>query len=464
MIKFKLLLALCLVSNALLASTESREISYRLDHYDYQDVKEIAQLCHVAYGVEESPYTASLESAGWDIQELRNIDDYQYGVAANNGPLKVVSFKGTDDITTLLSDVDAVQASTETRFAMHPKSVVHRGIYDYYISVDPVEHFSHLDEDQFLVLSGHSLGGAVTNLAALDLVTIQNKAPHNFPDGFFSLFTLGAPPVLGPELCQVLCNNFARGTHGRVYFDNDPIATITRGKSGEPLNLLEEVDVNSVFKHTGYQIPFSGTGLLSHSVTTYIDHLASVKPSSIFPIWRTWEERGEAKPIVYRNMGKVFFNATGGSPGYFLPNYNSLSFPEDIQRAFGKYLSSSGWAMARNTKTYHRSWHPKRFADLAFYKIWKSEHLGAKEFLESIFLLERKFDFTSSDYYQNTFFHLERLMKKHNLTYSDIEEMCAEVDTSEIDNHDFRFGFKEFDPKLRVYFFMKKYLENRKEF
>ena len=162
-------------------------------------------------------------------------------------------------------------------------------------------------------------------------------------------------------------------------------------------------------------------------------------------------------------MGKVFFNSTGGSPGYFLPNYNSLDFPEDIQRDFGKYLSSSGWVMARNTKTYHRSWYPQRFADLTFYKIWKSEHLSAKEFLESLLLLERKFNFINPSYYQNTFLYLECLMKKQGFTYSDIEAMCAEVDTSEIDNHDFRFGFKEFDPTLKVHFFLKKYLENRKD-
>ncbi len=451
------------MSNTLLASTESREISNLLNTYDHQDVKEMAQLCHVAYGVEESKYTSGLEEAGWDIVNLRNHDGYQYGIEANNGPLKVISFKGTDSYGHAVADLTAVRASTKVYFPDFPESVVHKGIFDYYEFLDPVEHFDHLDEDQFLVLSGHSLGGAVTNLAALDLIAMHDHNPHKFPEGFCSLLTLGAPPILGPELCEVLRLRFCRSAHTRFYFDNDPVALLTRGKSGKPHQINFVDDHHSVFQHASLcpdGVPLEGTGVLTHSSISYINHISSMVPDSVFAVWGTGSESRWGEPIHSMRMGRHNFHE--GSE-YLLSNYRSFDFSDDVQRALGKYLLTNNWTTKRN-EVFDDPYFGKRLSDLLFYKIWRTEKLGTKELLDALLLLNRDFTFDNPRSYQNTFLYLERLMKKLGLTYSEIEKMNFGVDNSEVNKHDIQFDSEKVDPTLRVHFFLKKYLENRKEF
>lgn len=74
------------------------------------------------------------------------------------------------------------------------------------------------------------MGGAVCYLVGLEMLSTQQANPHHYPSHFCSLFTLGAPPVVGPRLCEPL----SRISHLRITFDNDYVTLYTRGADTSP--------------------------------------------------------------------------------------------------------------------------------------------------------------------------------------------------------------------------------------
>lgn len=420
----KILYALFLffTNSAIGASTSSiaskAPISYPLHMFDHADILDIAKLCEVAY--EDTVRLYELESSGWEINRLYTSSQYAYGIKATNGPLSVLSFKGTDDKTTFMGDMKAVRQSSEHIFPHFEADVLHKGIYDYYASLKAKEHFLKVDDDQFLVFCGHSLGGAASQLAGLELIDMKRKKPENYPDNFCSIFTMGAPAIMGFNLAKTLSTQIP--DNWRIYFDNDPVAKITRGKSKEAYKACNTEDDDCIFFQTGKKVKLSGKGTISHRCKEYIDNILS-QSSKIKPPCRQFEE-GE---IHYQFMGGTYFRCLDGELLSYLRTFDLPNFALEKAISHMLYLWSSTKKSDRSFKNCSDPHHPYRGSDMLFYKLWRLEELfkikTVDEFVNKLKELQLKYNFTNGLYFEYTFLYLKRMIDSLKFIQPDLEEL-----------------------------------------
>jgi hypothetical protein len=416
------LFALCcfVMTQTSLASSPGFSIS----HFDHEDLIEVAKLCDVAYG-KTSPHTAALENLGWHIEELYSDTQYYYGIKATNGPLRVVSFKGTDDLGSVLSDCDAVRLSSREAFPDFSESVLHRGFYDYYQKLGAGAHFSKVDHDEFLVFSGHSLGGAMCSLAGLDLLTKQKKRPDLYPDQFCSILTLGAPAALGADLAREL----SVIPHLRIAFDNDPVTLVTRGDLRHSKLYCKPESEVCVFTHAGNLIKLYGTNLMNHGCTAYINNLIDLPRRDLYGIWGPWNEQKNALYYTCPYLGSgIGFNCTDAQ---LIANFRSFNLPQDIALCGAQRLALSWWSLDYPQPYSNQAWHPRRCADTLFYQIWRTENLGhlnwkGLSILLTLNTLHIKYCFLNESYRQNTLRYFHRLIMMYP---EDLEELIQKAST-----------------------------------
>jgi len=100
-----------------------------------------------------------------------------------------VIYRGTDNIAGWIADFNIVKV----RYASVPHAQVHKGFYDaYLLDTQRVKQLLSSAQKECgacneVVVAGHSLGGAIATISALDLVSQTNKT--------FSLYTFGSPRV-----------------------------------------------------------------------------------------------------------------------------------------------------------------------------------------------------------------------------------------------------------------------------
>jgi len=362
-------------------------------------------------------YTAELENSGWDIKELHNSSGYMYGIKSTNGPLTVISFKGTDDIKSLFCGLNAVPLPTKHIYPEFEEDVVHKGFFEYYAHLGAHEHFSKVDEDEFLVFSGHSLGGVACNLAAMDLIRMKMRKPNNYPHTFCSIFTLGAPALLGKNLRRVLNDNFRGSSHIRVFFDNDSAVQHILEANGEPLKVCHIKENTCIYKHGGDGHEIVGSGIFSHKCNTYISNLSTLKNR----FWRDWSDFNE-EPLYYEYGNQIYFKA---SNEFLLRSYRSIEFSETAKKRLRTYLSDIFWDYSRDA-SYSSPYRPIRCADTLFYQVWREENLSRISDLDIIKILESlddKYGFLLQSYRKNSFLYFERFLKIHGVDIQKLEEM-----------------------------------------
>jgi predicted lipase len=100
----------------------------------------------------------------------------------------IICFRGSTDITNWIVDLDSFQVN-------HPickECEVHEGFYDAYLGVSPilkseVSKLLAMYRGVEVLMTGHSLGGALTSLASYDL--LDSKFPVSY------IYTYGQPRV-----------------------------------------------------------------------------------------------------------------------------------------------------------------------------------------------------------------------------------------------------------------------------
>ena len=106
----------------------------------------------------------------------------------------IIAFRGTSSTTNWISNILASQKNFKY---IKEDCLTHRGFTDIYSStrMGIISALSRLSPDKTLYITGHSLGGALATLCAIDIAA---NTPHISPN----LFTYGAPRVGDPDFTR----------------------------------------------------------------------------------------------------------------------------------------------------------------------------------------------------------------------------------------------------------------------
>ncbi len=145
-----------------------------------------AMVSQATYGVkadvDDFQLTARFENKGTDTQGM-------FGVA--HGDTLVVAFRGSEEtgIADWITDLKFIQQVFPYGEGGNKKVKVHYGFIQAYKSVrDAVLNETKKTPYKRIICTGHSLGGALATLAALDI-------EYNLPDKDISCYTFGSPKV-----------------------------------------------------------------------------------------------------------------------------------------------------------------------------------------------------------------------------------------------------------------------------
>ena len=168
----------------------------------------------VFYNCDESP---KLYSRGRDSQMY---------VCKYNGILSI-TFRGTESMRDVLTDLNIIQVKMPIKHMIEKDQPVHWGFYNQFKELKPdldeiIEKYR--DETNSLnkeiVFSGHSLGGALATISALNY-------GMEYPDTQVNCVTFGSPRV-GDEKFAKYFNIIVKNSY-RFVNDNDPIPCIPTG-------------------------------------------------------------------------------------------------------------------------------------------------------------------------------------------------------------------------------------------
>ena len=147
----------------------------------------------------------------------------------------VLSFRGTKSLENLIQDVTFIP----TDFPICPGCVVHKGFLTAYNSLKSKSVINNMIDlskkypNARVIVTGHSLGGAMSHLAAIDLSVLNLNV---------SIYTFGSPRT-GNKMFAEFFNKQILGDNFRITYKNDPIPMVP------PNNILG-------FYHAGTEIHY----------------------------------------------------------------------------------------------------------------------------------------------------------------------------------------------------------------
>jgi predicted lipase len=186
-----------------------------------------AELCQATYidkfdNIKDFKLTARFENKGTDTQGY-------FGVA--NGDTFVVAFRGSEEtgIADWLTDLKFAQQVFPYEESNNKKVKVHFGFVWAYKSVrEAVKKAAKETTYKKILCTGHSLGGGLATLAALDI-------QYNNPDKQVSCYTLGSPKVGNDDFVasynQRVPNSFRLVNHGDLIPSLPPLGYQHIGKA-----------------------------------------------------------------------------------------------------------------------------------------------------------------------------------------------------------------------------------------
>jgi triacylglycerol lipase len=216
----------------------------------------IAYACGVAADFayfDKDDCRVGLEREGFAIEHFRFFDDpntdTQAFVAADDEKI-IVSFRGTESDPDKLTDLNLILQQTG-----HGGSV-HYGFYQALLSIwdsglaDTINDFG-ARAGKYVYFTGHSLGAAITTIAAFHFVNEQGKTPH--------VYTFGSPRV-GDDAFGSAYDRVLKRTTFRYVNDMDIVVYMPPEKLG--------------YTHVGHPVYFDDGGGVSTRVS-YFERLAT---------------------------------------------------------------------------------------------------------------------------------------------------------------------------------------------
>ncbi|WP_240941146.1 lipase family protein [Paenibacillus sp. HB172176] len=190
-----------------------------------------------------------------------------FGFIIESEQCSILAFRGSGSAVDWVSDFIAQQT---TYRSVRNAGQTHKGFTDIYTSArDSVfSLLSQLSPDKPLFITGHSLGGALATLAALDIAC---NSPLSSP----IVYTFGAPRVGDPKFVQLY--NYSVGTHWRFQNEFDIVPHLP------PLVYQSPKTKQTYFYlHVKGEVPRSfrmGSVSGNHVLSSYFDDLAKDQPS-----------------------------------------------------------------------------------------------------------------------------------------------------------------------------------------
>lgn len=211
-------------------------------------------------------YDLEPEDLGLEVIKVFDQDAVQ-GMIAHFGNTLIIQFRGSDQVKDWVRNLKARQLiipymSERTDRATPPKDMVHTGFLEAYLVVrEMVLEITrlHMNEFKRIIFTGHSLGGAIATLAAVDFVYHNRDQQEKV-----NCVTFGSPRVGNRVFAQGfyrLVKRRIRVTHG-----DDPVAWYPR-----PWLSWR----NGGYHHVGLHYRIGKRGFLSRVIPHFDHHYLS---------------------------------------------------------------------------------------------------------------------------------------------------------------------------------------------
>ncbi|WP_256710691.1 lipase family protein [Paenibacillus sp. FSL H8-0548] len=209
------------------------------------------------------PYSLASEftAKAYDNSEER------FGFVLTSERASILAFRGSGSAVDWVSDFIAQQTAYRP---VKNAGLTHKGFTDIYMSarVQILEIISQLPSDKPLFITGHSLGGALATLAALDLA---NNSEFTAP----IVYTYGAPRVGDPKFAGSY--NASIATHWRLQNEFDIVPHLPTLVYQPP-----KTKQTYYYMHAGSEVPRSfrmGSVSGNHILSNYFADLANEDPA-----------------------------------------------------------------------------------------------------------------------------------------------------------------------------------------
>jgi triacylglycerol lipase len=190
----------------------------------------------------------------------------RFGFILQSEDRNIVAFRGTSSTTDWISDAIATQGKYK---CVPGVGLSHRGISDIYYSTrgQILTALSKLPKDKPLLITGHSLGGA---LAALCAVDVADNSAFNHP----SVYTYGAPRVGDPTFAKAFSSKVDQSFRIHNRFDivpQLPPHVYKLPKRSTTYHYMHVRDAVTLQFH-------NGSVLANHLIGSYFTELAKREP------------------------------------------------------------------------------------------------------------------------------------------------------------------------------------------
>lgn len=190
----------------------------------------------------------------------------RYGFIIESDDCAILAFRGSSTSIDWISDFIAQQKPCPL---IENAGYTHKGFTDIYMTLRPAifAQLQLIDSDKPLFITGHSLGGALATLAALDIA-------HNSPYGPPIVYTFGAPRIGDPSFVKAY--NYSVPIHWRIQNKYDIVPHLPTLVYHSPYT-----DETYYYLHVKGEVLQSfryGSVAANHLLESYFKHLAQIMP------------------------------------------------------------------------------------------------------------------------------------------------------------------------------------------
>lgn len=191
----------------------------------------------------------------------------RFGFVIESPKEVIIAFRGTSSTTNWISDIIASQKTFQYT---KEYCLTHRGFTDIYSSArdEIYSVLSKMEQDKTLYITGHSLGGALATLCAVDLAANTDFSPPY-------LFTYGSPRVGDPAFANV-CSTYVPNS----YRIANPFDVVTY--TPPSIYKLPKRDKKYYYTHVqslSKQTFQNGAVGLNHIIGSYFTVLSKLQPA-----------------------------------------------------------------------------------------------------------------------------------------------------------------------------------------
>ncbi|OAB44476.1 lipase [Paenibacillus glacialis] len=201
----------------------------------------------------------------FEAKSLSNVWE-RFGFILESSQEIIIAFRGTSSRTDWISNIMASQKNFKY---IKEDCLTHRGFTDIYYSTRDgiISALSRLSPDKTLYITGHSLGGALATLCAIDIAANTNYISPN-------LYTYGSPRVGDPDFTTTF-TKYVRNS----YRIANPFDVVTHAPP--PIYKLPKREKKYYYSHvqTLSSLSFQNGSLgANHIMSSYFAELAKLQP------------------------------------------------------------------------------------------------------------------------------------------------------------------------------------------